>query len=272
MSTEKLTKLETFIEHHRPDFDAHEPGPELWARLEAQLGQPGPGVGPVLLAEEAGKPESALAIFPRAAAVAALPTLPTASKPASDEVPAARRPWARYGVAAALAALVMAAMLSEVHRPAPAAGLAVAAPGPDDTLDRSAPVDAATFGPIPQALAASERLIAPDPRLSTAVRGMETYYAGQLSSRQTELRQLDAQNPAADWPRELDALDSSYRQLKEELPHHPQPEVVLTAMNRNLQIRLDILDQQLEHRAASPESSSVPSGTMVSLADSRPQP
>ena len=270
MSSEKLTKLETFIEHHRPDFDAHEPSPDLWARLEAQLGQPGPGVGPVLLAEEAVKPESTVEALPRAAAVAALPT---SSEAAFDGNPTARNSrWGRYGVAAALAALVMAAVFSEVHRPAPVASLAVAAPGPDDSLDRSAPIDAVTFGPAPQALAASEHLSTPDPRLSAAVRGMETYYASQLSSRQAELRQLDAQNPAADWPRELAALDSSYRQLKEELPHHPQPEVVLTAMNRNLQIRLDILDQQLEHRSAESDTSPVPSGTMVSLADSRPQP
>lgn len=267
MSSEKLIKLETFIERHRPDFDAHEPRPDLWARLEEQLGQPGPGVGPVLLATTSAAP-------PLAAEAASLAP-PAAAKAAFDEAARLRRPasWGRYGVAAALAALVMAAIVGEAHRPAaPATQLELAAASPDDRPATSAPADAAYFGPAPQALAAAERLGTADPRLSAAVRGMEAYYSSQLGRRQAELRQLDAQNPAADWPHELAALDSSYRQLKEELPHHPQPEVVLTAMNRNLQIRLDILDQQLQHRAAGEELAAAPGGTLVSLADSRPQP
>ncbi|WP_375415778.1 hypothetical protein [uncultured Hymenobacter sp.] len=254
MSTEKLTQLETFIERHRPDFDAHEPGPELWARLEQQLGQPGPGVGPVLLAEAS----------PAAAPEAVVFEKPTANASAR---PRGAAPWRRYGVAAALAALVVAAVLSEAHRPA-----AVAAMAPTDAPLGAAPADVVAFGPAPAVLAATERLGPAEPRLAVAVRGMETYYAAQLSARQAELRRFDARTERTDWPRELASLDSSYQQLKEELPHHPQPEVVLTAMNRNLQIRLDILDQQLEHRATAPDPAALPGGTMVSLADSRSQP
>jgi hypothetical protein len=87
-----------------------------------------------------------------------------------------------------------------------------------------------------------------DARLDTAVHGMERYYIAQLTDRKTQLSQL-APAATAEWARELVGLDSSYQQLKRELPHHPQPEVVLTAMNRNLQIRLDILDRQLELHA-----------------------
>jgi hypothetical protein len=264
MSAEKLTKLETFIERHRPDFDAHEPSPDLWARLEEQLSQPGSGVGPVLLTNEPTEPALEADLFTHAASapVTETPVLSPAKQP--------RRSLAQYGIAAALAVLVVAAVFSEVRRPAAEPNIAVAA-APDDMPDTSVPADAAYLGPGPQALAAGERMGTPDPRLTAAVRGMESYYASQLSSRQAELRELDAQTSlAADWPRELAALDSSYRQLKEELPHHPQPEVVLTAMNRNLQIRIDILDQQLQHRSAGQEAEAVPSGTMVSLADSRP--
>lgn len=273
MSSEKLTKLETFIERHRPDFDPHEPGPDLWARLEQQLGQPGPGVGPVLLSEPAQREAAAdfaaeAALRPVAVAMPAV--APVASQPADRAAP--RQPWARYGVAAALAALVMAVVFSEAPRPAPRANLSVA-PTPPETPNAPAPADAAYLGPAPAALAAEGRLGLPDPRLSAAVRGMEAYYATQLDARQAELRQLDGgESPAADWPRELASLDSSYRQLREELPHHPQPAVVLTAMNRNLQIRLDILDQQLAHRAPGPDPAAQASGTMVSLADSRAQP
>ena len=265
MSSKKLTKLETYIEQHRPDFDAHEPYPDLWARLEQQLSQPGPGVGPVRRADEPSEADSQADLVrpSRTAAAEALTTEPGARP--------RRALLGRYGVAAALAALVVAAALSEAHRPA-ASDATVSTTTPDDAPAARAPADAAQFGPAPQALAAAARLGTADPRLTAAVRGMEGYYSSQLSARQAELRQLDAQNPAADWPRELASLDSSYRQLKEELPHHPQPEVVLTAMNRNLQIRLDILDQQLQHRADRRELAGRPGGSLVSLADSRSQP
>ena len=277
MATEKLTKLETFIERNRPDFDSHEPRPDLWARLEQQLAQPGPSVGPVLLAAEAPAPAAAPQAVPSAAAgfdfaptsrTSALTGFPTAPPAA---VSASRGRWGRYGVAAALAALVLAAVLQEVRRPVPLARVSAEAAETDAAA--AIPADAAFFGPSAQALVATERLGTPDPRLTTAVRGMETYYASQLSAREAELRELDADNPGAGWPRELASLDSSYQQLKEELPHHPQPGVVLTAMNRNLQIRLDILDQQLQHRAAAPAPlAGLPTGTLVSLADSRTQP
>ena len=278
MATEKLTKLETFIERNRPDFDSHEPRPDLWARLEQQLAQPGSGVGPVLLAAEAPAPAAAPQAVPSAAAgfdfaptsrTSALTGFPTA--PPAAAVSAPRGHWGRYGVAAALAALVLAAVLQEMRRPVPLARVLAETTGTDAAA--AIPADAAFFGPSAQVLAATERLGTPDPRLTTAVRGMETYYASQLSAREAELRELDADNPGAGWPRELASLDSSYQQLKEELPHHPQPGVVLTAMNRNLQIRLDILDQQLQHRAAAPAPlAELPTGTLVSLADSRTQP
>ena len=119
------------------------------------------------------------------------------------------------------------------------------------------------------ALTAAERSTGADSQLVRAVRGMETYYTSQLARRQSELRELSGPGVAGmaiDWQRELVSLDSSYRQLKVELLHHPQPDAVLTAMNRNLQIRLDILDQQL-HLGTAPEA--VPNPGAYVLADSR---
>ena len=123
----------------------------------------------------------------------------------------------------------------------------------------------------PLALTAAEHSIGADSQLVRAVRGMETYYTSQLARRQSELRQLSGPGVAgmtADWQRELVSLDSSYRKLKQELPHHPQPDAVLTAMNRNLQIRLDILDQQL-HLGTATEAD--PNSGAYVLADSRHQ-
>jgi hypothetical protein len=80
---------------------------------------------------------------------------------------------------------------------------------------------------------------------------MEDYFAAQIQERAGELRQMEEETsntPAADWQRELAALDSTYAQLKTELYRNPEPDLVLDAMNRNLQIRVDILNQQLRTR------------------------
>ena len=232
MNSPKPDSLESFVERHRADFDVHEPRPDLWAALELQLTAP-----------------------------AALPVpLPAAPAPAGG-------PWLRrYGAAAALALLAVAAGATEAwkaRRPAQelaAAGPARAAAAPDEALYQSG---------NPLALTAAARSTGADSQLVRAVRGMETYYTGQLARRQEELRQRSGPGLAADWQRELVSLDSSYRQLKLELFRHPQPDAVLTAMNRNLQIRLDILDQQL-HLGTAPEAG--PAAGAYVLADSRRLP
>jgi hypothetical protein len=225
--------LESYAERHRADFDLHEPRPELWAALEKQLHGESPA------ASEA--PHMAIATNDYTAQpVAELPlpqTLPTLRVQKSER-------WQRIGIAAALVALLVAAGLGEAwktkHSPAVATQASEMAPSPAD--------DALYLGSDGRALAASQGGADVDARLDTAVHGMERYYIAQLTDRKTQLGQL-APDATAEWARELVGLDSSYQQLKRELPRHPQPEVVLTAMNRNLQIRLDILDKQLQLHA-----------------------
>ncbi|MFD1468188.1 hypothetical protein ACFQ48_08130 [Hymenobacter caeli] len=246
MQSAKPDSLEHFVERHRADFDAHEPRPELWAALAQELAAP-----------RAAGPEAAPAAPPA-------PALPAA----------ARAPWLhRYGVAAALALLVTAAGASEAwksgHAPAGAEPGIAAEPV---LRVPAAGSDAALYlGGDPQPLAAADRNDLTESRLATAVRGMETYYVAQLSERKTELRQLAdsaAGSPTAEWRHELAGLDSSYQSLKAELPRHPQPDVVLSAMNRNLQIRLDLLDRQLQSRTMAQGRPAGSAGGLV-LADSR---
>ncbi|WP_201985698.1 hypothetical protein [Hymenobacter rubidus] len=251
MDTTKPDSLENFVERHRADFDTHEPRPDLWAALEQQLAAPAAtatATPAMRLAEER-------------------PSLP-AAQPAAVE----RANWLqRYGVAAALALLVFAAGASEAWKAnQQEAEPTVATVQPSQ--EATAGADAALYqGGNPLALTATERSTGADSQLVRAVRGMETYYTNQLARRQSELRQLNGPGAAgmtADWQSELVSLDSSYRQLKQELLHHPQPDAVLTAMNRNLQIRLDILDQQL-HLGTTTEPDRN-TGSYV-LADSRRQ-
>jgi len=258
MDTKKNHSLENFVERHRADFDTHEPRPDLWAALEQQLNTTGPAdATPVMrltgpAENEVAKPVSALA--------------PTAA-------PVRANWFQRYGVAAALALLVFAAGASEAwkaNRATPVLAAAKVQAAPGSVVSES---DEALYqGGNPLALTATARTTGADSQLVRAVRGMEAYYTNQLARRQDELRHLNGPGMAAmtaDWQRELVSLDSSYRQLKLELPLHPQPDAVLTAMNRNLQIRLDILDQQL-HLGTTTEAD--PNSGAYVLADSRHLP
>ncbi len=254
MDTKHHNALESFAERHRADFDTHEPRPDLWAALEQQLA--------------AAEPTATMPVMRLAgAAELATETLPAATSPA---VPTRPNWFRHYGVAAALALLVFAAGASEAwkaNRPAP--DMAVA-PAPATTTSTTTGNDEALYQVGHSiALTATARTTGADSQLVRAVRGMEAYYTNQLARRQSELSQLNGPGMAAmtaDWQHELASLDSSYRKLKRELPHHPQPDAVLTAMNRNLQVRLDILDQQLH--LGSPTEADPSAGAYV-LADSR---
>ena len=249
--------LEEFAERHRADFDLHEPRPELWEALTAQLA---PEASPTASQPRMSIVSEAAALkseMPQAQAAVVRPLLRTQTGR-----------WKYFGVALALTLLVVAAGLGEAWKTQRPAALAA---GPTTSTYPSASADAALYArPAAAVLAASQGGPNGNARLDTAVHGMERYYAAQLTDRQAQLSQL-VPDTEADWAHELVSLDSSYQQLKRELPRHPQPEVVLTAMNRNLQIRLDILDRQLELRGADqvalrPAGSP---GSEYALADSR---
>jgi hypothetical protein len=245
--------LEDYAERHRADFDLHEPRPELWAALEKQLHGESPA------ATEA--PRMTIVTDYPAEATPPAAALPTA-QPALRVQKSDR--WQRYGLAAALALLLVAAGAGEAWKTKHEPTVAAQAAATTDTA-------ALDLGPDPNALPASQGGADVDARLDTAVHGMERYYIAQLTDRKTQLSQL-APTATAEWARELVGLDSSYQQLKRELPRHPQPEVVLTAMNRNLQIRLDILDRQLELHGGDQPALAGSNGSTTgeyALADSR---
>ncbi|WP_400193521.1 hypothetical protein [Hymenobacter sp. B81] len=219
--------LEAFVERHSADLDAFEPRPDLWDAIEARLDEP---------AADDETPTHVLPLNPAA------PALPAGTSPAKRIIN-----WYQYSAAAAVALLLLAGGygLQRADQPATSAVAAT-------TLTSAQPeaVTQVIGSPEPMAVAASS----PAQRLASSVRSMEAYYATQILEKQHELRQLDAEakpgaTPAAnDWQQELVALDSTYRQLRTELYRNPDPEVVLEAMSRNLQIRLDILNQQLRTR------------------------
>jgi hypothetical protein len=253
----KQDKLEDYVERHRGDFDLHEPRPELWAALEKELHGEGTQVS-----------ETVMTIVTDPATKEEMGRQIVFTTPVEQPLTSGRWAWTeRYSVAAALAVLVLAAGLGEAWKSgrevttAVASSSTVSAPA---TTNADAALYLAPTGSM-ELTSASQNM---DARLDTAVHGMESYYVNQLSERKAELSHL-APDATADWAIQLVELDSSYQRLKRELPQHPQPEVVLTAMNRNLQIRLDILDQQLQLRAPGQTALSRESRAEYALADSR---
>ncbi|SNR44360.1 MULTISPECIES: hypothetical protein [Hymenobacter] len=228
---EKKTGLEAFVERHRADFDAFEPRPNLWDDIELELDTPtatADDVAPLRIVRlDAGIP------------VAEVPAPQAPAAPVTAEVRAARP----YGIAAAVAALaLLGGWFWQQQHSAPSIWM------------RSTAAPVATAAPSARTydgVAATAAAASPEQRLAGTVQRMESYYATQITERQQELQALDAETkaaPRADWQQELTALDSTYQQLKTELYRNPEPDVVLEAMNRNLQIRLDLLTQQLRTR------------------------
>ncbi|MCB2407134.1 hypothetical protein [Hymenobacter lucidus] len=245
---EKKNGLEDFVERHRADFDAFEPRPDLWDAIERDL-----STAPVAAEQE----EAPLRIV----------KLQPAEETAPEIIVRPRR--FHYGMAAAIALLVLAgigAIWSKNTQPLPwtrTASAPLVLSQPEETVN----TDAADFGASTVGIAAAN----PQKRLAVAVARMEDYYATQIGEKRTEISNLNvpaATAPGADWNRELATLDSTYNQLKTELYRNPEPDVVLEAMNRNMQIRLDILNQQLRLQERMKEYNATPN----TVADSRRNP
>ncbi|MEJ8758016.1 hypothetical protein WG947_13475 [Pontibacter sp. H259] len=79
---------------------------------------------------------------------------------------------------------------------------------------------------------------------------VEAYYTSQLKDKKEELSEYDMKVLGLDEKKEIDReiarLDSSYIQLKKQLLTAPNTDKVMNAMIQNLQIRIDVLNRQLE--------------------------
>ncbi|WP_018476892.1 hypothetical protein [Pontibacter roseus] len=79
---------------------------------------------------------------------------------------------------------------------------------------------------------------------------VEAYYTNQIKSKREELSDYDMKVLGLDEAKEIDLelarLDSSYTQLKTQLYTTPNTDQVMGAMIQNLQIRIEVLNRQLE--------------------------
>ena len=84
-------------------------------------------------------------------------------------------------------------------------------------------------------------------RIDPELAKQQVHYASLIESKQTELKQLEKEEPELyrTFSSELRKMESSYRQLQEELPKSPNQERTVKAMIKNLEIQIQVLNQQL---------------------------
>jgi hypothetical protein len=79
---------------------------------------------------------------------------------------------------------------------------------------------------------------------------VEAYYVNQIREKKSELSEYDLKILGLDEQQEIDnelaRLDSSYLKLKKQLYTTPNTDEIMGAMIQNLQIRIQVLNKQLE--------------------------
>ncbi|WP_187264182.1 hypothetical protein [Pontibacter beigongshangensis] len=87
-------------------------------------------------------------------------------------------------------------------------------------------------------------------RIAPELVEVEAYYTSMINSKKSELSEYDLKVLGLDEDqgidRELARLDSSYLELKKQIYTTPNTEKVMGAMIQNLQIRIEVLNRQLE--------------------------
>ena len=79
---------------------------------------------------------------------------------------------------------------------------------------------------------------------------VEAYYVNQIREKKSQLSEYDLKVLGLDGQQEIDVelarLDSSYIQLKKQLYTNPNTDEIMSAMIQNLQLRIRVLNRQLE--------------------------
>jgi hypothetical protein len=91
---------------------------------------------------------------------------------------------------------------------------------------------------------------APLNRIAPEMVEVEAYYTSQIEARKSQLSEYDLKALGLDKDQEIDQelerLNNSYLQLKKELYTTPNTDKVMDAMIQNLQLRIRVLNRQLE--------------------------
>jgi hypothetical protein len=83
--------------------------------------------------------------------------------------------------------------------------------------------------------------------INPAYAQQQTRYVQLIASKRTELKSISQSDPELykEFSAETAKMDSVYKKLRSDLVTSPNPELVLRAMIRNLEIQTEVLNQQL---------------------------
>jgi hypothetical protein len=250
---ESPDQLKNWVQNRRQAFDTLEPRPDLWTAIERQLDADevivaavAPAIAsapPTLTATRGGQfagrgwwqmAAAAVVVFALgyclrmqtettvpAVAINDVPAATVRAQPTAEEAPPepSQRPMAVNG------------FRNEEPDPAVQATLLTSSE--------------ATDGEARAASTAAD----PDRELTQRLRRLEARYEALLAYHQPQAAnrgRFTSSRPLADeWDHEMAALDSGYIALRLELTRNPNTDEVVEAMNRNLHMRLSLLNQQV---------------------------
>ena len=201
-----MNNLERFVRDNREDFDNPEPSPDLWAKIADKL----PADTTTTTAADAQP--GAVAYTPQPETEATAPRIGVIHPLNGHTVRGSNGGrWRGWAVAASVTLLLLAGGFWGLnHR----------------------------YGVTEQ----------PDVvAVSPAYANQFVQYARLIDTKQSELRQMTKSNPALykQFAADLDRLESSYLNLRAELPENPNQEVLIRAMIQNLDLQISLLNEQL---------------------------
>lgn len=205
-----MNKLEQFVNDNREDFDKFEPGPVVWHNIQQQLKKPTEKKG-ILISMKAIRWSAAAAIIIMLGVGAYL--FIQSRKPAENQI----------------------ATIKEKTIKPTMPGKENVAMAPQDTLhvqrNSNNPKD--------------------EPELAQKESNDENeelyHYARLIELKQNEISKIKKDEPLLyqKFAGDITKLDSTFHQLKKQLPSNPNREQILEAMIRNLQLQEAVLNQQL---------------------------
>ncbi len=222
--------LHIWAQQHRAAFDVLEPRADLWTAIDVRLA---PKTAPELTASRGGgRP----AWWQLAAAAAAVFGFGYGLRVGTEPTPTT--------------VIVATTVPATANHPTYDANLHVAAPRhsfrnqePDPAMQATLLATNIQPEEVPEAPATHSSRAALAPEIAR----LEARYAALIAHQRAaaQHRFVPTHALADEWDREMTVLDSSYAALRQELLHNPRTDDVMAAMNRNLHLRLKLLQQQM---------------------------
>ncbi len=248
----------SWVQHHRPAFDTlAAPSAEVWSAIERQL----------------GPSDAAPTLVELASPVPLRPNLTAHAGGAAARATTARPAWWQMAAAAVIVfglgytvrfstepasapADTVAMAGAENSRPAAVdadADLHIVAPRhgfrnqePDPAVQAAMLASNVQPEDAPLASQAADNGITEPAAIAPEISRLEARYAALVARQRAAARHriVPTHTLADEWDRELAILDSTYLALRQELTRTARPDEVVSAMSRNLHLRLKLLHQQ----------------------------